>query len=232
MPVDALTGTGTVGNSYNESINDAHDLTVGAANGSGTFSGSIVGNGNGQDDTAQTALTSGALSLIKLGTGTQTLTGANSYRDTTISAGTLEIGGTAGTLGLGTITNNAALVFSRSNNYTQTIAIGGTGTLTQAGGATLTLSGANTYNGATNITGGGTLALDATGSIGNTSGVSLGTNGTFDVSAKAGYTVNNLTGTGNVIGALTVSTQLAIGNSPGTTDFPGNLTLDSAAPQL
>ena len=75
------------------------------------------------------------------------------------------------------------------------------------------------------------LVLDdlSTGSIDNTSGVSLGTGGTFDVSAKSGsYTVNNLTGAGNVIGALTVSTQLAIGNSPGTSTF-GTLTLGAAS---
>ena len=50
MNVDALTGTGTVGNSYNQSINVAQNLTIGAADGSGTFSGSIVGNTNGQDN--------------------------------------------------------------------------------------------------------------------------------------------------------------------------------------
>jgi autotransporter-associated beta strand protein len=108
--------------------------------------------------------------------------------------------------------------------------LGGTadGGLTKSGTGTLTLGGVNTYTGATTISG-GTLALGAAGSIDNTSGVSLGTGGTFDVSAKSGYTVNNLSGSGTVTGALTVSTQLAIGNSPGTVNFSGDLILGSGA---
>jgi fibronectin-binding autotransporter adhesin len=105
---------------------------------------------------------------------------------------------------------------------------GDAGKLTKSDAGKLTLSGVNTYTGATVISG-GTLALDATGTIDNTSSVSLGTVGTFDVSAKSSYTVNNLIGSGNVTGALTVSTQLAIGNSTGTVNFSDNLTLDSSA---
>jgi hypothetical protein len=37
--------------------------------------------------------------------------------------------------------------------------------------------------------------------------------------------VNNLTGSGNVVGGLTVSTTLAIGNSPGQISFDSDLTL-------
>jgi autotransporter-associated beta strand protein len=92
---------------------------------------------------------------------------------------------------------------------------------------TLVLSNTNTYTGATKIAG-GTLKLDATGSIDNTSGVSLGTAGTFDVSDKSGYTVSNLTGSGTVIGSLTVSTELAIGSSTGTISFE-NLTLGDSS---
>jgi autotransporter-associated beta strand protein len=106
------------------------------------------------------------------------------------------------------------------------------GGLTKSGSGTLTLSGSNTYTGTTLISG-GTLKLDATGTINNTSEVSLGTVGTFDVSAKGlGYTVGTLKGSGNVAGALTVSTQLAIGNSPGTTNFSSSLTLGSASTYL
>ncbi|MCW1925732.1 autotransporter-associated beta strand repeat-containing protein [Luteolibacter arcticus] len=88
-----------------------------------------------------------------------------------------------------------------------------------SGYGVVTFGGVNTYNGATAVNS-GKLELGVNGSINNTSGVSLGNGGTFDVSAKAGgYTVNKLTGSGDVIGSLTVSTQLAIGNSPGTTSF-------------
>jgi len=100
--------------------------------------------------------------------------------------------------------------------------------LVKTGGGTTTLTGVNTYTGATTISG-GTLALGSGGSINNTSGVSLGTSGTFDVSAKSGgYSVNNLSGSGTVVGALTVTSQLSIGNSPGTINF-SSLTLASLA---
>jgi len=103
----------------------------------------------------------------------------------------------------------------------------GEGGLNKLGKGKLTLSGVSTYEGLTAIED-GALKLDATGSIDNTSGVSLGTDGTFDVSDKTGgYTVRRLSGSGRVTGALTVSTELAIGNSPGTVDFD-DLVLNSS----
>jgi autotransporter-associated beta strand protein len=120
-----------------------------------------------------------------------------------------------------TLTVNSA---SAASTFGSGGSITGGISLVKEGGNSLTLAGTNTYTGATTINE-GTLALGATGSIDNTSGVALG-GGTFDVSAKSGgYTVNNLTGTGSVVGGLTVSTTLAIGNSPGQVSFDGNLTL-------
>jgi autotransporter-associated beta strand protein len=116
------------------------------------------------------------------------------------------------------------LTINNTDVYTFDSAITGNLALVKDGAAKQTLSGTNTYNGATTINE-GTLALGAAGSIDSTSGVALG-GGTFDVSAKTGgYTVNNLTGSGNVVGGLTVSTELSIGNSPGQINFGGNLTL-------
>ena len=78
-------------------------------------------------------------------------------------AGTLQIGdgGTSGSV-LGNITNNAALIFNRSDGVTFGGAIGGSGTLERLGGGTLTLSAINTYTGATTVTGG---TLEISGSI-------------------------------------------------------------------
>ncbi len=112
----------------------------------GSFSGAITG-------------TSG--SLEKTGSGTLTLSGANSYTGTTeISGGTLQIGagGTSGTLGTGAVINDGALVFNRSDALTVANQISGSGTLTQAGGGVLTLTAANSHTGGTTISA-GTLAL-------------------------------------------------------------------------
>jgi fibronectin-binding autotransporter adhesin len=76
--------------------------------------------------------------------GTNTYTGA-----TVVSAGTLQIGNGAGsgTPGTATITNNAALVFNRTNDLTVANMIAGTGTLTKLGSGVLTLTGSNTFTG-------------------------------------------------------------------------------------
>ena len=69
-------------------------------------------------------------------------------------------------LGTGSVTNNAALVVNRSDAVTVSGVMGGTGTFTQAGGGTTTLSGANTYSGTTTISA-GTLQVGAGGTTGS-----------------------------------------------------------------
>ena len=82
LTINDLNGSGTVQNLASLPAT----LTVGAANGSATFSGTIQNNG-------------APMSLVKAGTGTETLTGADTYSGgTTIVAGTLQIGN-GGSLG-------------------------------------------------------------------------------------------------------------------------------------
>jgi fibronectin-binding autotransporter adhesin len=180
--------------------------------------------------------TTGALAVNNNNTtaaGTNTVLNLSTAADTTVGSlsGTISTptGGTnTATINNGGAGRNFTVNQTADATYAGVIAGDGAFTLGSLSNKTLTLSGANTYTGATTING-GTLKLNATGTINNTSGVSLGTSGTFDVSAKSGgYTVSNLSGSGTVKGALTVSTQLAIGNSPGTTSFANGLTLDSA----
>jgi fibronectin-binding autotransporter adhesin len=139
---------------------------------------------NSQSVTLATGLTSSGGTLTKLGAGTLSLSGANTYSGvTTISAGTLSIGngGTTGSVA-GDITNNASLIFNRSNALTYTGNIGGTGSVTKQGAGTTTLSGTNSYSGGTTLSA-GTLGLGSSGAIGTTGTISFG-GGTMQFSAS------------------------------------------------
>ena len=109
--------------------------------------------------------------MIKIGSGELTLAGLNSYAgSTTITAGTLQIGngGSSGSPGSGPITNNAALLFNRNDNgLVIANSISGSGSLTQIGAGTVTLSGSNPYTGGTFLTA-GTLALGNSQALENT----------------------------------------------------------------
>jgi autotransporter-associated beta strand protein len=162
------------------------------------------------------------LAVMNINNDTQRDWNANELTNSSGTLSTLTVNAAADqTFGLTTTS------FSGSANYTGVIT--GNIALQKTGSASLTLTSANTYSGATTINA-GTLALGAAGSIDNTSGVALG-GGIFDVSAKlGGYTVNNLTGSGSIVGAITVSTTLAIGNSPGEISFGGDLALGTSTP--
>ncbi len=143
-----------------------------------------------------------ALSLVKTGTGMLTLAVADTYSGTTtISAGALQVGnaGTTGSLGTGSVTDNAALIFDLSSNVTVANAITGTGTLTQAGTGTIILTGADTYSGMTDISA-GTLQVGN----GGTSG-SLGTGSITD----QGVLIFDLTTPATIASAISGSGTLA-----------------------
>jgi autotransporter-associated beta strand protein len=124
--------------------------------GNGILPGSVVGNLTNKgvlilNTPAPSQTLSGSVSgtgsIVKMGPGTQVLTGVNTNTGgTTISSGILQIGdgSTAGSI-TGNVTDNAALVFNRSDNVNFTGTITGSGRVEQAGGGTLTLA-ANVSN--------------------------------------------------------------------------------------
>ncbi|MBC8097612.1 MAG: autotransporter-associated beta strand repeat-containing protein, partial [Akkermansiaceae bacterium] len=206
-------------------------LTVGA----GAVTWSI--GGKNLDSTFAGAM-SGAATLVKIGNGTLTLAGTNTYSGTTtISSGTLEIGngGTTGTIGTNNIVNNATLVFNRSGAITDVPVISGTGSLVQRGTGTLTLANTHTYGGATLVES-GTLALVGSGSIASSSGIELSVDGNLDVSGRAGGSLTlasgqTLSGNGAVNGNLTLASgaKLSPGTSIGTLTFSNTLTLSAGS---
>jgi fibronectin-binding autotransporter adhesin len=167
----------------------------------------------------------GAASLTKAGTGTLTVTNANDFSGpVTISGGTVQVGlGTnAGWLGSGPITNNARLVFNRSDSYTLGSTVSGAGQLVKLGANTLTVSAADTYTGGTTISNGavtignGATAGSLSGSITNYASLNYsrsdaitlanpiyGTGG-LTLYTPAGFTVDG-TAPINIGGTLTVN---------------------------
>jgi len=191
------TGTlniGTYGGSDPAGTLDTPSITFGDGTGTISF--------NQSDTTTLTSSISGYGSLQQLGSGTTVLTGSNNgfVGPTLINAGTLQFGngGTNGSVA-GAITDNAFLILNRSDAYSLTNTISGTGALNQSGTGTVSVTGSNTYSGVTTINSGtlnvvGFLSssnalhvnggvLAGSGSVGN---VTVASGGTLYPSAVAG----------------------------------------------
>ena len=178
--------------------------------------------------------------LTKNGTGTMTLSAANTYTGaTTINGGTLTLSGGSAIADTGAVTVASGAVLNlgasetvgaisgagniamgsytlTSNASTATsftgILSGSGGSLTKVGSGSLTLSGANTYTGSTTISA-GTLVLNGTNS---NSAITVNSGGTLAGSGTGGATTINSGG------------KIGPGNSPGILTV-GNLTLNGGA---
>ncbi|WP_245284737.1 autotransporter domain-containing protein [Bradyrhizobium sp. th.b2] len=203
LDISGLTTGGTTAGSIEGGGNillGANTLTVGGNDLSTTFSGVI---------TPVSGVFSGTGGLIKVGTGTLTLTGINTYTGgTTFSSGTLSVSGDAnlgdfsgrlifdgGTLevsGAGFTSSRAVQIGSNGGTVqadTGSLALSGviadlggaTGAVTKTGNGTLVLSGNNTYSGGT-IINAGMLQLSGAGTLGAASATTtVNGGGTLDL---------------------------------------------------
>lgn len=163
-----------------------HDVVTSDANGAGTL---VFDN---LDSQTYSGVISGSGNFVRDVTGTTFFTADNTYTGTTTinSGGTLQLGAdvsggaaTGGIAAVSAILDNGALVINRSNDVLLGGVISGTGTLTQQGNGVTTLSGANSYLGATTVRA-GTLLVNgnqsaATGATTVASGATLGGSGTI-----------------------------------------------------
>ncbi len=188
--------------------------------------GSVLLGDGGEALTVGSGSFSGVLSedgaLVKAGTGTLVLSGANTFTGgTTVSGGTLA--GNTSSL-QGSIANNANVEFNQTADGTYAGTMEGTGSLAKTGAAKLTLSGTNTYGGGTTVSG-GTLAGNTSslqGSIANNANVEFNqtADGTYAGTmegtgslAKTGAAKLTLSGTNTYGGGTTVSAGTLAGNT-------------------
>ena len=208
--------------------------------------------------------TSDTADFVKLGTGLLILNGANTYTgDTLVYNGTLQLGATGSLASTTNLNVGNGFTFDL-NDHTQTIGklsgsgkvklgsgtlttntaddstfsgiISGTGAFTKDGTSMLTLDGANTYTGGTNVLD-GTLKLGTNGSLASTGALFIDTDGTFDLNDHT-QTIGALSGSGSLdlgSGSLTsntAATSTFSGNISGTgaltLDGGGQLTLDGS----
>ncbi|EAY9183325.1 autotransporter outer membrane beta-barrel domain-containing protein [Salmonella enterica] len=167
----------------------------------------------------------GTGSVVKSGDKTLTLSGTNSYTGgTTISGGTL-VANNVEALGTGDVTNNATLELNTGGDFDN--AISGSGQVVKSGDKTLTLSGANSYSGATTISGGTLIATHVnalgTGAIDNRASLLLDASGQFtvtDLTTESGG--NTEIGAGSTLQATTLTQKsdstLTINLDSNTTD--------------
>ncbi|EAP4688827.1 autotransporter outer membrane beta-barrel domain-containing protein [Salmonella enterica] len=150
----------------------------------------------------------GTGSVVKSGDETLTLSGANSYTGgTTISGGTL-VASNVEALGTGDVTDNATLELNTGGDFDN--AISGSGQVVKSGDKTLTLSGANSYSGATTISGGTLITTHVnalgTGAIDNRASLLLDASGQFtvtDLTTESGG--NTEIGAGSTLQATTLT---------------------------
>jgi autotransporter-associated beta strand protein len=172
---------------------------------------------------------SGTVVLTKTNSDTLTILTTNDYNGlTTIGQGTVQVGNNtaSGSLGSGPLLDNGRLLMQQPVSATLGNAINGTGSLVQAGTATLTLTGSNAFTGGVTISS-GVLQVGTGGTIG-TGGVTNNAGLTFNNSAS--NTVNNvISGSGSltVLGGGTVALNGADSYGGSTTVSSGTLLVNN-----
>lgn len=212
-------------------------LQIGNGGGTGTLGSGIVTNHavlafNRSNSLGHTGSITGSGQLVQAGSGTLTLSGANSYTGgTAINAGTLALGsadavGSTGTISFGggilqfsagntndysgrfsTAASQQVNIDTAGQNVTFAAALTSSGGgLSKSGAGTLTLTASNTYNGGTAINGGTVLLSGGNNRLATNGGVTISSGSVLDLGGSS-QMVSTLTGSGvvtNTAGILTV----------------------------
>ncbi len=220
----AAAGTSVV--NFNGQLIDGTGTTNVTKTGTGTVVlGSTANNYDGATDITAGTLRLGTANVVPNGSAVSVTTGAtfdlNGFSETIGSlAGAGNVTGTAGTNTLTTGGNNASTTFSGVISDAA-----GTLSLVKTGTGTMTLSGTNTYDGATTVSSGTLIAANntalgtAAGATSVTAGATLGLQGGITVTGEA-MTLNTNSGS---------PSTAALSNLAGTNVSTGAVTLVAAS---
>ncbi len=217
-----LTQNGVIGGADGITKSGGGTLVLGAAN---TYGG-------------QTTIEGGTLALSGAGS-----IGASSVVSLTISGATFDISAASGDRTIGDLSGVTGTTV-KLGSHTLTVGAGNAvsfegiitdrelgsslgGSLVKAGGNRLTLTKVQDYTGATTINA-GTLALTEFGNLGNSSGVTVASGATFDLSGGGAYNpVSNLAGAGTVqLGGKGLTVTSASGEFSGVINGTAAATLE------
>ena len=207
-------------------------LQLGSGGTTGSIAGSVANNAllvfNRSDSPTFSGVISGPGAVTQSGSGMLTLVGNDTYTGlTTVSTGTLQLGGGGSTGSLaGNILNNSTVVFNRADAPVYAGSISGNGSLVQQGAGTTILTGNSTYSGGTVINN-GALQVGNGGAVGSITGAVLN-NGTL-IFSRSDNPV--FAGTINGSGSLV---QQGAGNLilTGNSSFTGGTSISSGTLQL
>ena len=237
LTTEVLSGTGTV-TLNNGTINFVGSNTLGCGTTLGSGGGTMTVTSGNTENIFDPIGGTGALTLS--GGGTFVLEAADTATGSiTVNATTFQIdqGENAGSIS-GNVVDNGNVAFGRSDSYTYSGNISGTGTLTQDGIGTLILTGTNTYTGGTTVAA-GTLQINTLtalpGNIVDNAAANFHTGGTYayTISGTGGVSVTGggitLTGTNTFTGTTTVSSgsTLTIGNGGTTGSIANSIGIDA-----
>ena len=218
-----ISGTGTAGLTFENSNPASQDALIRSVILSGTnnyLGATTVNGGTLQLSNGSAIADSGSIVM------------ANSARaalrlNSSETIGSLSGGGNAGG-NVNLQSNTLTVAGSDSTTYSGIIS-GNSGALTKTGDGTLTLTGANSYTGATTVSNG---TLTVNGSLANTA-VTVASGATLNGSGSLGGPVTvdgTLSGNGTTFaGAVTINGTHAVGTSPGLQTANGGLTYNSGS---
>jgi len=221
--------------------------TIGSLAGGGNvnlYLSSNLTTGEDKTNTVYSGEISGTGGVVKTGTGTWTLSGANSYTGSTeVSAGQLILSGGSALSDSSAVTVNSGATLavlesetigslsgyssvelaantlttgSNNNNTVYSGEISGTGGVVKTGTGTWTLSGANSYTGST-VVSAGQLDLHGGSALSDSSAVTVNSGATLRLFANE--TIGSLAGGGNV--NLNLSSNLTTGEDKTNTVYSG-----------